>query len=138
MIKFLKIYISTFLIFLALDAYWLSEVSPDFYRAHIGHLMAEKPDLGAALVFYLIFIAGLVWFVIKPALSEPRWHRAALQGGFFGLVTYATFDLTCQAVLKEWPVILTLIDLAWGSFICAGTTLVTRRVFRDRGTQGSH
>jgi uncharacterized membrane protein len=114
--------------FLAFDFVWLTEISPGFYKQHIGHLMAEKPDLGAALAFYLIFIAGVTWFAVLPAAAHGHFRAAFARGAFFGLVTYATFDLTCQAVLKDWPVLVTVIDLIWGAFLTGLTTAVAARV----------
>lgn len=127
---FIKRYAITFVLFLVLDSVWLGVISPRFYQAHIGPLLADPPLWGAALLFYLVFIAGLVFFAVSPGLRDASRARAAARGGFFGLVTYATFDLTNQAVIAGWPWIVTLVDLAWGSFICAATTLASVLVCR--------
>lgn len=127
---FIKRYAITFLLFLVLDSVWLGVISPRFYKAHIGSLLADPPLWGAALLFYLVFIAGLVFFAVSPGLRDASRARAAARGGFFGLVTYATFDLTNQAVIAGWPWIVTIVDLVWGSFICAATTLVSVLVCR--------
>jgi uncharacterized membrane protein len=123
----LTIYAKTFFIFLLCDAVWLTEISPAFYRRYIGHLLAERPDLWAALVFYLIFIAGVTWFAVLPSALHYRFRNAFARGAFFGLVTYATFDLTCQAVLKDWPVLVTIVDLVWGSTLTGVTTALAAR-----------
>jgi uncharacterized membrane protein len=122
-----KVFAMTFIIFLAFDFVWLTKISPGFYKEHIGHLMAEQPDLWAALAFYVIFIAGVTWFAVLPAAVNYRFRDAFGRGAFFGLVTYATFDLTCQAVLKDWPVLVTVIDLIWGSLLTGLTTAVAAR-----------
>jgi uncharacterized membrane protein len=113
-------------VFLVLDAIWLGLMASRLYRPAIGHLMAERFALGPAALFYLIYLAGLVHFAVGPALPAARPWLAALAGGaLFGLVAYATYDLTNQATLKDWPWALTLADLAWGAFVsgvaaCAG------------------
>ena len=101
------------------DSAWLLVIAPKFYRDNIGFIMAETPNLFAAGLFYLIFIFGLVYFVINPGMAEKRIRDVAIKGGIFGLVTYATFDLTNQSVIKGWPWIVTIIDLIWGTFICS-------------------
>lgn len=127
----LKKYIVTLIIFLALDALWLGLISPALYRAHIGHLLADSPNFVAAGAFYLIFISGLLYFAVNPASKDYRTSQAALRGAFFGFVTYATFDLTSQAVMRDWPTLITIIDLAWGSFICGATTVIAARLTRE-------
>ena len=87
--------------------------------------MAEKPNLIAAAIFYLLFIAAMVFFVINPAVDKQSVRYALLAGAFFGLVTYATYDLTNLATLRDWPVSITVIDLAWGTFITSTTSAIT-------------
>lgn len=115
--EFLKMYGIAFIIFLAIDAVWLGLVAPRFYRAQIGHLMAETPNFIAALLFYLIFIFGVVVFVIQPSLADGNWTTALWRGLLFGFVTYATYDLTNLATLRDWPLTVTIVDLAWGTFL---------------------
>jgi uncharacterized membrane protein len=121
----LKLYFIALLFFLAIDSLWLGLVAPGFYRAQIGHLMAEQPNLIAAGVFYLLFIAGLLIFVIEPGLQNPSLWNAGVRGAFFGLVTYATYDLTNLATLADWPLLVTGVDLLWGTFLSAVVTLLT-------------
>ena len=127
--EFLKIYITAFLCFLAIDAVWLGVIAPRFYRKYIGHLMTENANLFAAGLFYVLFIAGLVYFVIQPAIRESSWQIAAARGAFFGLVTYATFDLTNQAVLKNWPWTVTLVDMLWGAVLAASATVASYGIY---------
>lgn len=116
-LNFVGVYFLTIVVFLALDMVWLLKIAPTFYRTYIGHLMADKPNLVAALFFYLIFIFGLVYFVYWPLREQNDLISVAIQGALFGLVTYATFDLTNMAVLKNFPLRVVVIDLLWGSFI---------------------
>ena len=125
--SFATLFSKTFGIFIAFDFIWLTKISPGLYKEHIGHLMAETPDLGAALAFYVIFIAGVTWFAVLPSSVNYRFREAFGRGAFFGLVTYATFDLTCQAVLKDWPLTITIIDLIWGTVLTGMTTAVAAR-----------
>ena len=122
---FFKLYLIALPVFLGIDMVWLTLVAKNFYAKQIGYLMAKNPNLLAALIFYVIFIAGLVFFVITPALDRKMWTQALLAGAFFGLVTYATYDLTNLATIKDWPVIITIIDLIWGLFVSAAVSVVT-------------
>lgn len=110
----------TFLVFTVVDLFWLVKVAPKLYRKHIGHLMADKVNRISALLFYVIFIIGLVFFVIYPH-QDNLWLGVGY-GAMFGLVTYATYDLTNLATLKQWPLTITVIDLAWGTFVTAVTS----------------
>lgn len=114
---FLKHYLIALVVFTVIDMVWLLFISKNLYKAKIGHLMAEKVNLPAAAIFYLLFIAALVFFVINPAVERQSVLYALGAGAFFGLVAYGTYDLTNLATLRDWPVSLTIIDLAWGSFV---------------------
>ena len=122
--QYLAVYGITFLSFLGLDSVWLGVIAPKLYRNYLGHLMADKPNFIAAGVFYAIFIVGLVAFVVVPALDKQSLAHATMFGALFGLVTYATFDLTSQAVFKNWPTTITVIDMAWGTILAAGVSTV--------------
>ncbi len=100
---------------------WLLVIAKSFYAKHLGYLLAEKPNLIAAFVFYLIFIAGMLFFVVQPALAAGSWQKALTTGVFFGLVTYATYDLTNHATIRDWPLIVSLVDIAWGCVLSALT-----------------
>lgn len=128
--QFLTLYFVTIATFVALDGLWLGVVAPKFYRRHLGQLMAERANFLAAGVFYIVFMAGLVFFVLQPALHEGSWSAALLRGAFFGLVTYATFDLTNQAILKKWPWVVTTVDIAWGTFITGAVSTVAFLIAR--------
>lgn len=122
---FLKLYAIALPIFLFIDMIWLSLVAKNFYRDQIGALM--KPDVNwtAAIIFYLIFITGLIVFVITPAIQKGSWTHALIFGALFGLVCYATYDLPNLAVAKDWSVLVTVIDLIWGAIISAVVATTT-------------
>lgn len=114
----------TLFIFLVLDSLWLGYIAPGFYRTQIGHLMADRPNLIAALLFYILYIAALVHFVVEPAVTHSNIKLAFWSGAFFGLVAYATYDLTNLATLRDWPVLLTVVDLVWGTILTGTTSML--------------
>lgn len=113
--------------FLALDAVWLTLTGPHLYRPAIGHLMRSDVDWAAAALFYAVYVLGMLAFVLR-ASDGPR--HAALRGAGFGFVAYATYDLTCQATMKDWPWFVTLADLGWGSFATAAACAITAAAAR--------
>ena len=122
--RFLKNYILTLVPFVVLDAIWLGTVAPGFYQSQIGYIMAEEPNWLAAIIFYIIFIVGLVVFVTQPAIERKKHLSESLsRAALFGLVTYATYDLTNLATLEGWPLLVTVVDLCWGVLLCTLTTL---------------
>jgi uncharacterized membrane protein len=122
---FIKLYAIALPVFFVIDMIWLGLIAKNFYRAQIGALMKSDVNWLAAIIFYLIFIAGLVVFVISPAIEKNSWIHALLLGALFGLVCYATYDLTNLAVAKNWPVLVTIVDLAWGAFLAASVSTIT-------------
>ncbi len=130
-------YLVAAVVFCVLDLVWLTLVAKDLYERLLGDLLAEEPRPGAAVAFYALFLAGLVHFVIRPAVAQDSIRSALLSGGFFGLVTYATWDLTNLAVLRGFPIDLVAVDLAWGSVLAASVSVVTLLVWRllHRGRQ---
>jgi uncharacterized membrane protein len=117
MTRSLLTYAATFVALAALDFLWLGVVAKSFYRDGIGHLMAPAPNLPAAAAFYLLYPIGLVVFAVLP--SGGDWLRALALGALFGLFCYGTYDLTNLAVLKDWPLQVTLVDIAWGAVVSA-------------------
>jgi uncharacterized membrane protein len=122
---FLKLYFIALPIFFAVDMVWLGVAAKKFYAKHIGFLMKADVNWAAAILFYLLFIAGLVTFVVIPALEKGAWARALLFGALFGLITYATYDLTNLATLKDWPFLVTVVDLIWGTVVAASVSVAT-------------
>jgi uncharacterized membrane protein len=115
----LKLYLLAALIFTAIDYVWLRFVARAMYQKYLQHLLAPKPLLPAAVAFYLLFLVGLLVFVIVPAHQHHTALWAAGYGALFGLFTYTTYDLTNLATLKNWPATLSLIDITWGSVLSA-------------------
>ena len=120
--RFAYIYGITTIVFFIIDLIWIGVVARNFYAAAIGHMLRETVYWPAALIFYCMYIGGIVIFVIVPAFNGGRGvRRTALMGGLLGLVAYGTFDLTALALLEGWPVVVTAVDMAWGTVLTAGT-----------------
>ena len=103
-----------------IDAVWLSVIANKFYKSQIGPLLLEKPNMPAAVIFYIIYVVGIVAFVLAPAIEKGSWQYAVGYGALFGFVTYATYDLTNLATLKGWTTKLVVVDLLWGAVLTAG------------------
>ena len=121
---YLKVYLLTFAGFLAIDMVWLVVVARGFYRERLGFLLSDQPNWWAAISFYLLFVVGLLVFVIVPAMEAGSLRKALLLGAFFGLVTYATYDLTNHATIKNWPWIVTLVDMTWGAVLATTVSCI--------------
>ena len=121
----IKTFFIAFAVFLGIDMLWLTVIAQKFYKAQIGHLMADKAKLLPAAIFYVLFIAAMAYFVIAPALEHQNLSRLILSAAIFGLVMYATYDLTNMSTLKDWPVLVTVVDLAWGTFISLAVSVIT-------------
>lgn len=122
MLDFLKFFGVAFVVFILVDLLWLGIVARKVYKKYLGYIMAEKVRLIPALIFYVIFIIGLVYFALLPATV---WYQALLSGALFGFIAYATYDLTNLSTLKGWPIQITIIDLAWGTFLGASVSTLT-------------
>ncbi len=119
-IRFAAAYLLTLVTFLAIDAVWLGLIASGMYKRELGHLLAPNVRWGAAAVFYLLYVAGVLVLVVMPNLDAPL-SRVLLLGAVFGLVAYATYDLTNLATLLRWPLRVTVLDLIWGTFLTAAT-----------------
>ena len=128
--QYLVAYVVAAVAFCALDFFWLGFVSRGFYRAQIGSLMLEPPRIGVALLFYLLYLVGIVYFCVLPEGLTATWRKAALNGLMFGLIAYATYDLTNLATLKGWSATLVVVDLAWGAFATAVAAVLSALVTR--------
>ncbi|MDD4785222.1 MAG: DUF2177 family protein [Candidatus Shapirobacteria bacterium] len=113
----IKQYFVALFSFLLIDGVWLTVVAKNFYAKHLGYLMAKPPNLLAAGIFYLIYIFGLVVLALSPALQKGSLISAILMGALFGFCAYATYDLTNLATIKDWPLIVTIVDLIWGAVL---------------------
>lgn len=126
---FIKLFLVALIVFFVIDLIWLGLIAKKFYRKHLGFLMSDDVNWVAAVVFYIVFIIGNVLFVIAPSLEEGSFMHALLYGALFGFVTYATYDLTNLATLKNWPIIITIVDLVWGTFLATSVSVVTYLIF---------
>lgn len=122
---FIKLYIIALPVFFAIDMAWLGLVAKKFYAKRIGFLMKTDINWTAAILFYLLFIIGLILFVIMPAVGKGSWVHALLFGALFGLIAYATYDLTNLATLKDWPLLVTIVDLVWGAGLAGSVSMLT-------------
>jgi uncharacterized membrane protein len=127
-------YIVCLAVLLGLDAIWLTTTTSTLYQPAIGELLASKPNIAAIAIFYPLYVLGVVYFALNPALTSGVWTDALIKGALFGLFAYATYDLTNMATLKVWSLKLTVLDMAWGTFLTgASATLgffVTRMFVR--------
>ena len=121
-----KLYLLTIPVFFAVDMIWLGYVARDFYKEQIHALLSPQINWTAALLFYFIYIAGILIFAVRPGLEADSLAKASLFGALFGFFTYATYDLTNLATLRDWPVLVTVVDIAWGTVLC---TLVSSGSF---------
>jgi uncharacterized membrane protein len=127
-------YLSAGLVFLLVDAGWLYLTSERLYRPLIGHLLADKFNPVPAVLFYLIYVLGIVVFAVAPALKAGHWATASLYGACLGFVAYATYDLTNQATLRNWPVALTIVDCAWGTLLTSASATAAFFITRTINT----
>ena len=117
MAQFGKYYLIALVVFVILDAIWLGIISRTLYSKYLGYIMTESPNWIAAIIFYLLFIVGIIVFVVFPGMEEKNILVSLGKAALFGLVTYATYDLTNLATIKSWPIQITIIDLIWGTFL---------------------
>jgi uncharacterized membrane protein len=116
---YLIAYIACVLVMGGLDFLWLTNTSGALYQRDLGPLLADNPDMTVAVIFYLIYIVGILVFAVRPALASGDWKTAALYGALFGFFAYATYDLTNMATMKVWTLRVTLLDIAWGTILTA-------------------
>lgn len=122
---FLKTYIITLPVFLIIDLVWLSLIARKFYAQYLGFLMKTNVNFAAAGLFYLLFVVGLVVFAVLPAMEKSSWAQALFLGALLGLISYATYDLTNLATIKNWPLIVTVVDMVWGTVLGASVSLIS-------------
>jgi uncharacterized membrane protein len=125
MTYYLKLYCATLIAFFLIDIVWLGLVARTFYRKYLGFLTAPNPKWGAAILFYLLFILGILVFVVVPGLAEDSLKTTLLRAALFGLITYATYDLTNLATVKDWPVLVTVVDMIWGTVLSVAVSFIS-------------
>lgn len=129
----LLVYLIAFIVFIVIDLLWLVVVAKKLYAKELGFIMSKRPNLLAAGLFYLIFIGGMTFFVINPALSKNSASYAGLVGMLYGFITYSTYDLTNLATLKNWPVRITIIDMIWGTSLGGLVSFLTVSIIKIWG-----
>lgn len=125
MAYYIKLYLATLIAFFVVDLIWLGLVARTFYRKHLGFLLAPNTNWIAAIAFYLLFILGILVFVVVPGLDDNSLKTTLLRAALFGLITYATYDLTNLATVKDWPLLVTIVDLAWGIVLSVTVSLIS-------------
>ncbi|HMA68253.1 MAG TPA: DUF2177 family protein [Candidatus Mcinerneyibacterium sp.] len=128
MVGYIKAYLITFIIFFLIDLLWLGLIAKSLYRKHIGFLLKDNFNMPIAIIFYMVFIGGLIFFVINRAASINSWQYALFAGMLFGFITYSTYDITNLATLKNWPVAITIIDIIWGTVLCGTTSIISYKI----------
>jgi len=119
--KYIAAYAGTATVMVAMDMLWLSVIAKPMYQKGIGHLMAEKPIVGIAVLFYLLYALGVVIFAVSPQHNGATWTVTLAMGALFGFFAYAAYDLTNLATLRDWPLRLSLIDIGWGTVVSAAS-----------------
>ena len=123
--KILIHFFITFVVFLGIDLIWLGFIAKDLYANAIGHLMTDNVNWLAAIIFYMLFVLGILYFVLEPALIHGDIKKLMISAALFGFMTYATYDLTNLATLRNWPLTITIIDLLWGSSLSLIVSLLS-------------
>ena len=121
----MKLYALTVPVFFIIDIIWLGVVARGFYQKNLKSILSPQVNWPAAVIFYLIYIAGILIFAVLPALREDSLSRAAIWGALFGFFTYATYDLTNLALIKDWPLNIVVADILWGVVLCATVATIS-------------
>jgi uncharacterized membrane protein len=130
MTRYALLYVATVPVFFLIDLVWLGVVARDFYRSQIGSLMADPIAWWAAIVFYLLYIAGILFFAVRPALESGSRRKAVGLGAAFGFFTYMTYDLTNLATLAGWPLTVTIVDIVWGTVLASSVATASFAIGR--------
>ncbi len=123
--SYVKLYVLATVVFFAVDIIWLGYVARGFYRNNLGGIISPEVNWTAAIVFYLVYIAGIIIFAVNPALKSGMLSSAILWGALFGFFTYATYDLTNMATIQEWPLKVVIVDILWGTILCSSVASLT-------------
>jgi uncharacterized membrane protein len=118
-LKMIGLYVITVVVFLGIDFVWLSTMGDRFYRKQLGDMMRPSPDLGVALLFYLVYVVGALVLVVLPAAEKGSLMQAVLGGALLGLVAYGTYDITNLSTLVGWPTVVAVVDMVWGTTLTA-------------------
>ncbi len=117
-------YIAALIFFLAVDLVWIKSVMREIFERNVGALLLEEPRLAAAVGFYVLYVAGILYFAVTPALTSETWHAAALNGSLLGFLAFGTYEATNLATLKGWKVEMLIVDVAWGMSLTSLTAII--------------
>ena len=122
---YVKLYGLTVPVFFIIDLIWLGVVAKGFYQKNLKYILSPNVNWTAAIIFYLVYIAGILIFAVLPAVAKDSLRHAAVWGALFGFFTYATYDLTNLALLKDWPIIIVIVDILWGVVLCSAVATLS-------------
>ena len=122
---YVKLYGLTVPVFFVIDIIWLGVVAKSFYQKNLKYILSPDVNWTAAIIFYLIYIAGILIFAVLPAVAKDSLRHAAVWGALFGFFTYVTYDLTNLALLKDWPIVIVIVDILWGVVLCSAVATLS-------------
>lgn len=123
--KYILLYLAATLVFFAIDMVWLGWLAKDFYWTKLDHVLTDQINWTSALIFYMIYIGGILYFAVLPGFEIGTWQSALIKGALLGFLCYATYDLTNMALIKEWPLIVVIVDILWGTFLTGSVAVLT-------------
>jgi len=130
MVQYLKVYGVALSVFLVVDLIWIGIIARNFYQEQLGFILASSPNWTAAIIFYLMFVAGLLFFAVAPGLKETGLKDSLFRAAVFGILTYGTYDLTNLALIEGWPVLVTVVDILWGMILSITVCMVSLKAGR--------
>ena len=120
---YLKLYVLTVPVFFIIDLMWLGVIAKGFYQRNLSYVLSPQVNWPAAIIFYLLYIAGILIFAVVPAVTKDSWQHAIMYGALFGFFTYMTYELTNLALLKDWPLNIVVVDIVWGMALCTAVAI---------------
>jgi uncharacterized membrane protein len=122
---YLKLYVLTLPVFFIIDLLWLGVIAKGFYKRNLSYVLSPQVNWPAAIIFYLLYIAGILIFAVVPAVTKDSWQHAIMYGALFGFFTYMTYELTNLALLKDWPLNIVVVDIIWGVVLCTAVATLS-------------
>jgi uncharacterized membrane protein len=130
---YIKLYLLTVPVFFVIDLLWLGLVARNFYRTQLKAFLSPQVNWPAAIIFYLIYIVGILFFAVRPAVAASAWTKAFYLGALYGFFSYATYDLTNMATLENWPLKVVVVDIIWGVVLCASVASISFQISKWLG-----
>ncbi len=122
--KYVLLFLLTTLIFFAIDMIWLGAIARNFYREKLSFIFTGEVNWAAAIIFYFIYITGILYFVVVPGFGHHDWKTVLFNGAFLGFLCYATYDLTNMATIRQWPLTVVLADITWGTILTGSVSVL--------------